>query len=39
MLRERKPTRTVLATLVNDKSEHSYNLSIKMPSRLTETWQ
>ena len=29
MLRERKPTRTVLATLANDKSEHSYNLSIK----------
>ena len=29
ILRDRKPKRTVLATLVNDNSEHSYNLSIK----------
>ena len=29
MLRERKATRSVLATLVHDNSEHSYNLSIK----------
>ena len=29
MLRERKPTGTVLATLANDNSKHSYNLSIK----------
>ena len=37
MLRERKPTRTVLATLANDNTEHSYQL--KMPSRPTETYQ
>ena len=29
MLRERKSTRAVLAILVNDNSEHSYNLWIK----------
>ena len=28
MLKERKPTRTVLTVLVNDNSEHSYNLRI-----------
>ena len=29
MLRERKPARTLFATLANDDSEHSYNLSIE----------
>ena len=29
ILRERKPTRTVLSTIRYDDSEHSYNVSIK----------